>query len=216
MPFISFEDVEQLATIEQLADRLGLHAKPSGRQLRCTCPVHGGDDRTLAITPDVKSKRGSDGVFFCQKSKTGGDRIGLVAHCMDIGQQDAAFFIAEQFGTGTVNSTSHSTGNALTVPKSTVPQKPEGRTEKSQPAPSAVFDPVKFAAKLVFTDEVAALGYTESDAKLFGIGMYRGHVYKAARYQSGCTAGFWKYEGGKWTAPKQWLPDTSNVVKLRA
>src|SRR5882672_12764492 len=99
MPFINFDEVEQLATIDELAEMLGLKTKPyNAAQIRCACPVHGGDEKTLAISPGVRSKRGSPGVFFCQKAKSGGDRIGLVAHCMDIGQQDAAFFIAEQYG----------------------------------------------------------------------------------------------------------------------
>ena len=76
---------------------LGLKTKRyNASQIRCACPVHGGEETTLAISPSVRSKRGSEGVFFCQKAKSGGDRSGLVAHCMDIGQQDAAFFIAEQ------------------------------------------------------------------------------------------------------------------------
>jgi hypothetical protein len=32
-------------------------------------------------------------------------------------------------------------------------------------------------------------------------------VYKAARYASGVTAGYWKHQDGKWVAPKAWLPD---------
>jgi hypothetical protein len=74
----------------------------------------------------------------------------------------------------------------------------------------------RFAAKLTYSDEVAALGYSEKDAAAFGIGFHRGHVYKAARYQSGQTAGFWKLVDGKWTAPKSWMPGvTTNVVHLR-
>jgi hypothetical protein len=92
VPFIDFSDVEQLATIEGMAEMLGLKTKRyNASQIRSACPVHGGEDDTLAISPGIKSKRGSEGVFFCQKSNSGGDRIGLVAHCMDIGQQDAAF-----------------------------------------------------------------------------------------------------------------------------
>lgn len=233
MPFISFEDVEQLATIEELADMLGLQTNRHGNsgQVRCACPIHGGDKDTLAISPGVRSKRGSLGVFFCQKSKSGGDRIGLVAHCMDFKgdtpQQDAAFFIQSQFGTGTVESTVNS-DSTVSKNRATVPQKPEGRSQPASPskeAPAAPkkkevdFDPVSFAAKLVFTEEVAALGYTEADAECFSIGLYRGLVYRPVRYPSGCIAGF---EGrdpktGEVKLPKTWLPDTapSNVVKLK-
>src|SRR5688572_23497636 len=77
--FIPFEEVEKLATIEDLARMLNLAARKYGStgQLRCACPVHGGTD-TLAISPHVRSRRGSEGVFFCQAGKSGGDRIGLV------------------------------------------------------------------------------------------------------------------------------------------
>jgi hypothetical protein len=164
VPFINFEEVEQLATIDELAEMLGLKTKAyNAAQIRCACPVHGGDEKTLAISPGVRSKRGSSGVFFCQKAKSGGDRIGLVAHCMDIGQQDAAFFSAEQFGTQ--NSTEESTVNShstVSKKRATVPQKPDGR--KQPASPSKEFDPVAFAAKLAFTDEVAELGISEEDA----------------------------------------------------
>lgn len=69
--FLPFEEVEELATIHQLAVMLNLDPKLSGSQYRCACPVHGGDHRTLCISPQVKSKRGSLGVFFCQADKTG-------------------------------------------------------------------------------------------------------------------------------------------------
>lgn len=209
--FIDFAAVEELASIEQLADMLGLKAKRSGRQLRSSCPVCGGDDRTLAITPDVKSKRGSIGVFFCQKAQNGGDRIGLVAHCMDMGQQDAAFFIAQQFGDG--NSAVEGTGNSdstISNSRATVPQKEKGRT--SAPA----FDPIAFAAKFTYSDEVAALGLSEAEAKAELTGFYRGHLYTPRRYPSGAVAGFWKHEDGKLVPPKTWLPDPApNVVPIK-
>jgi hypothetical protein len=203
MPYISFEEVERLASIEQLAEMLGLNAKKSGRQLRCSCPVHGGDERTLAITPDVKSKRGSEGVFFCQAGKSGGDRIGLVAHCMDIGQQDAAFFIQEQYGTG------NSTVVAKDVPKATVPQNRRAEPTASQ------FDPAKFAAKLEFSDEVAALGIGEDDAVRIGLGWHpqRKQIYFALRDEYGFITGFVGVKGELKMPPKL-IPNPS-VVKLK-
>jgi hypothetical protein len=62
--------------------RVGGHAwtetkRYDANQIRCSCPIHGGEDTALAISPGVRSKRGSPGVFFCQKAKSGGDRIGL-------------------------------------------------------------------------------------------------------------------------------------------
>lgn len=190
--FIDFSDVERLASIEQLVEMLGLQVKQENSQLRASCPVHGGDNRTLAITPGVKSRRGSLGVFFCQKAQTGGDRIALVSHCMDIGQQDAAFFIAEQFAAEVSNS--HSTVKV--------------RTDR------ATFDPVKFAAGLQYTPEVKALGLTEEDARAFRIGSHRGHIYIPQVYATGVVAGWSKLEGTL-TRPTAWLPDNSNVVPIK-
>jgi hypothetical protein len=209
MPFINFEEVEQLATIDELAEMLGLKTKPyNAAQIRCACPVHGGDEKTLAISPGVRSKRGSPGVFFCQKAKSGGDRIGLVAHCMDIGQQDAAFFIAEQFGTQ--NSTEESTVNkhsTVSKKRATVPQKPGGR---KQPASlSREFDPTAFAAKLAFTDEVAELGISKEDATRLQIGFTRGKVYFPIRNEDGSISGFIGYADGQMKLPPKWLPATS-------
>jgi hypothetical protein len=206
VPFINFEDVERLATIEELAEMLGLKTKKyNASQIRCACPVHGGEDTTLAISPGVRSKRGSEGVFYCQKGKSGGDRIGLVAHCMDIGQQDAAFFIAEQYG--------NSEGTVPTVSKkrATVPQKHEGR--KQPASPSKEFDPLAFAAKLQFTDEVAELGITEEDATRLQIGFTRGKVYFPIRNDDSSIAGFIGFADGELKMPPQWL--LSNVVKLK-
>lgn len=200
--FIDFAEVESLASIEQLVDMLGLKVKHQGAQLRCSCPVHGGDERALAITPTVRSKRGSLGVFFCQKAQSGGDRIGLVAHCMDIGQQDAAFFIAQQFGEV---STSDGTGTGTSNSTSTVCK------NDAKPA----FNPVEFAKKLAYTDEVKALGYSEEEAKAFRVGFYRGHVYVPNVYPSGAVAGWSKWSDGKLVRPPTWAPDTSNVVPFK-
>jgi hypothetical protein len=46
MPFINFEEVEQLATIEELADMPGLKTKRyNANQIRCSCPIHGGEHK---------------------------------------------------------------------------------------------------------------------------------------------------------------------------
>jgi len=98
--FLNFDEVRELATIEQIAARLGLPVKQEPGSLRCECPRHGGGKRSLTITLDKLSARNrSKGVFFCNvPPKGGGDRIGLVAHCLEIGQQDAAKWVQEQFG----------------------------------------------------------------------------------------------------------------------
>ena len=205
--FISFEDVEKLATIDRLVEMLNLDAKPSGRQLRATCPVHGGDNRTLAISPDVRSKRGSIGVFFCQQAQEGGDRIGLVAHCMQIGQQDAAFFIAEQFGNGTVGI--GTVDSTVSKERATLPQKAEGRANVPQ------FDPQVFAQKLDYSAQVSALGISKETAELFSIGAYRGKVYLPLRHPNGDIAGWLGFADGVFKEPPRWLPQTpTNVVSF--
>lgn len=204
MPFISFEEVEKLATIEELAEMLGLKTKRyNANQIRCSCPIHGGEDTTLAISPGVRSKRGSSGVFFCQKGKSGGDRIGLVAHCMDIGQQDAAFFIAEQYGQGTEISTDTVT-STVSKNRATVPQK-----QKAGDNQPKSFDPAAFASKLTY---LAELGITEDEAKTLGVGEHRGKLYIALRDEYGHTAGFVSAENLKF--PKTLLVNPS-VVKLK-
>ena len=202
--YIDFEEVEALATIEDLAQMLNLETRRSGTQLRGPCPVHGGD-RSLAISPQVRSRRGSLGVFFCQEAKEGGDRIGLVAHCMELGQQDAAYFIEQQFGTGTVDSTA-TMNSTVTVSKerATVPQ--SRRAEPTAPK----FDPDAFAAKLTTPE-----GMSDADSKAFRVGTHRGTLYVPAVYKSGAIAGFWKVQEGKLIPPKEWLPDQTNVVPLK-
>lgn len=215
MPFIDFADVEQLATIEELADMLGLKTKRyNAAQIRCSCPIHGGDDTTLAISPNIRSKRGSVGVFYCQKGKSGGDRIGLVAHCMEIGQQDAAFFISEQFENRTVESTVNS-DSTVSKKRATVPQKQEGASQRpSAPKETRDFDPVAFAQKLAFTDEVEALGLNEQDAARLGIGFCRGRVYFPMKDDTGFVCGFIGFANGELKMPPRWL-EQDKIVKFK-
>lgn len=203
--FVPFEEIENLATIEQLAEMLDLKLV-GGRTGRCPCPVHGGDDRTLCVTPGVRSKRGSLGVFFCQKAGDGGDRIGLVAHCMEMGQQEAALFIQSQLGTGTVTSTETST---VTVSKDRATKAPEA---------TPPFNPEKFASKLAWAKEVQALGITKSDAERLGIGFHaqRKCVFFPVRNPDGSISGFIGCDEKRGLKlPPQWLA-AGNVVRLRA
>jgi hypothetical protein len=209
--YIDFEQVQELATIEQLAEMLNLETRRSGTQLRCPCPVHGGE-RSLAISPQVRSRRGSIGVFFCQEAKEGGDRIGLVAHCMEFGQQDAAYFIQQQFGTGAVDT--GTVNSTVRKDRTTIPQN-QTREPTRAPAQERKFDPAAFQAKLQYTEEVRALGFSQEDAQALGIGFNRGQVYIPLRYASGAISGFVGWSEGKLKLPPSWLPDTSNVVRLK-
>ena len=62
MPFIDFADVNARVSIEEAAEKVGLNLKPSAGKLRCPCPVHGGGDRAIVITPEK-------GLFCCFGSR---------------------------------------------------------------------------------------------------------------------------------------------------
>lgn len=210
--YIDFEAVEQLASIEQLATMLGLELKRSGSALRCECPVHGGDHRTLCVSPQVRSRKGSEGVFYCQQDKTGGDRIGLVAHCMELGQQDAAFFIAQQFGMEIANSRGTSTTVTTSQPH-VPPAREKAATSRETTRPE--FDPLAFLAKLTYSDEVKATGLSEEDAKSLGVGFYRGKLYQAARWPNGNIACFTTPDGASLKFPAKLVqPKEAKILRL--
>jgi hypothetical protein len=216
--FIPFEEVEELATIERLAQMLNLDIRRSGAQWRCECPAHPGHHRDLCISPQVKSKRGSLGVFFCQREKQGGDRIGLVAHVMDIGQQDAALFIAQQFGMEIAKGI-NSTSKLGTVPtvceERATPPPAREKAATTRETTRAEFDPLAFLAKLEYTEEVAATGLSEEDAKDLGVGFYRGKLYQAVRWQNGDIAAFTHPDGDSLKFPKTLVrPREAKIVMI--
>lgn len=218
--FIPIEDVEARVEILQIAQMLGLEIKPVGSQFRCQCPVHGGDHRSLCVSPQVRSRRGSLGVFFCQSEKTGGDRVGLVAHIMEIGQQDAIVFLAEQLG---MEAASSATVTSATVDSSQAHSAPSpskkastSRETTRQPKSEQPFNPEAFfKEKLVYSEEVAALGFSEEDAEHFQVGFHRGKVYAPLRHPDGSIACFYDYANGtlKLPARARWLEQSApNVI----
>jgi hypothetical protein len=219
--FIDFAEIRERLPIEDAAEMLPVKWERSGQQLRASCPIHGGD-RALVVTP-------SKGLFICQSApprsngkQPGGDCVALTAHVMESSSYEAAEYLAKQIGMVARNSSSYcdseSNSNSNTVSKDRATLPPAKTPQKVEAKPERSFDPAAFEAKLVYNEEVRALGYSQEDAAAFGIGWHPTHkaVFKAARYGSGATAGFWKHIDGKWVAPKQgWLPDASNVVPLR-
>lgn len=210
--YVDFKAVKAAIPLDRAAKLLGLEVKPSGAQLRAPCPAcQSSDDRALALTP-------SKGVFFCHHAQIGGDVIALAGHLLGLSAKDAAEWLQD------------------ILPDQrdvTVPQKPEVGTNRpnsnlgSKPRnsaspvlgstpPARTFDPSAFAAKLEYNSEVEALGYTEEEASSFRIGFHRGHVYIPNIYPSGTIAGWSKLVDGKLVPPRQWLPDTSNVVRLKS
>lgn len=201
MPYIDFNELKAALPIDQAAELLGLTLKQEGSQFRTACPkCQSGGDRAIVLTP-------SKGLYYCFSSKKGGDVIGLAAHVLGVKDADAAHYLANQLGTETVPDR-----DTVLISKSraTAPQKTEGG---KQPAP---FDPQKFAAKLVYSEEVKELGISEEDAARLGVGFHpqRKKVYFCLRNPDGSTSGYVSFVG-QLSLPPQWLVSARNVVALR-
>jgi hypothetical protein len=168
-----------------------------GEQLRATCPVHGGDGG-LIVTP-------SKGLFTCKAApaepsgrQPGGDCIALCKHVMEKSMNEAGVYLAKQIGMLQRKSDSHSDGDSYssTVSKERATVPPEQKGGANRPAKTEqAFDPAAFIAKLVYGDEVAALGFSEEDAEHFQVGFYRGKVYAPLRHPDASIACFYDYGG---------------------
>ena len=88
-PRRDFAEIKSRVSFEQVMQLLDLELKRSGAQFRGTCPVHGGTQRTLAVTP-------GDG-FYCWATKQGGDQIALYAHVRECNNYEAATALSEHF-----------------------------------------------------------------------------------------------------------------------
>lgn len=154
--FIDFNEIKRRVSLSQCITMLGLQMKHTGGQYRSACPVHGGGERTLVVTPN----RG----FYCFGEKKGGDQIALVAHVKQVSNREAAEAICLHYGL-----------DLLPEPK-------EQPTKAAQPpAPAAkgnrAFDPAAYAARLDPAHEkLAALGISPETFKLFGAGFASGGV----------------------------------------
>jgi DNA primase len=176
MPFVDFAAVKTRVTIEEAAHKLGLELKPSAGKLRCACPVHGGGDRAIVITPEK-------GLFCCFGSKpmAGGDQIQLVAHIRQIPVKEAAEFLD-----GTVpQSRNDSPQNKAS---STLPTSPPGR----KPG----FDVDAYASKLdPGAPALSPLGISADTLKAWragysNSGTNRGRLAIALHDRDGNTIGF--------------------------
>jgi hypothetical protein len=169
---------------------------------RTTCPACE-SERAIEFYPETNT-------FFCHSAKVGADCISLLAHVRNQqGQYAAAKELSEHFHTAGAD------GKVATHPEAvraepTAPKKLlTGAGKKSHD-----FDPVAFAAKLTYSEEVKALGISEEDAETFSIGFHRGKVYIPLRHDDGTIAGFIGHSSEGLKLPPSWLPKTSNVVKL--
>ena len=160
MPYVDFKAIKAAVSIEDAANLLKLTLKKSGTQFRSTCPACGNDDeRTIVLTP-------ARGLFYCFDAKVGGDCLALVQHITGLDVQDAAAFLSP---------------HARAAHDSPVPEQKKAAATKKETA----FDPVAFASKLQFTDEVAELGISEEDATRLQIGFTR-YPQRGRQYQRVC------------------------------
>jgi hypothetical protein len=204
---VNFKAIAESIDIYDVAEHLGLSIVKD----RAKCPVCD-TDRALELIAETNSFR----CHHCPPREPHhkcftGDCITLYAHINGMkGSYPAAVKLQELFLTRTAPVTA--------------PQKPAGRSQPAAPskeAPAAPkkeapFDPVAFAAKLVFTDEVAAQGLIEEDATRLGIGWHpqRKAVYFPQKDDTGFVCGFIAFKDGQLKMPPRWLQQT-NVVRLR-
>lgn len=208
---LDFKAIAEEVDIVEVARHLGLDLT---RDLRSPCPVCQSQDRAIEFIEDTNTFRCWAAPPPPGKKVLGGDCITLYAHVKGFqGSYRAAKELSEIFGVG--GPVTRTSSIAKHVPKKGTAPPAREKATTTRETTRTPFDPAAFAEKLEYSSEVGALGYTEQEAADFGIGQYRNVVYKAARYASGVTAGYWKHVDGKWAAPKQWLPDASNVVQLK-
>lgn len=203
--FIDFAALKAAVTLDQVADMLSLTTKQEGSQLRTACPAcKSGGDRAIVLTP-------AKGLFYCFSAKKGGDCIALVAHVMGVGNNDAANFLADQIGTVPVPDR-----DTVLKERATAPKSPTRRQETVKEKSAPTFDPQAFASKLVYSDEVEALGLTEDTATKLGVGWHpqRKAVYFPMKDETGFIAGFIAFKDGKLVMPPKWL-EQNKVVKLK-
>lgn len=213
---LNFKEIAENNDIYEVAKYLGLTVTKD----RATCPACD-SERALQLYAETNS-------FYCHSMEKGGDCISLVAHVKGYsGQYPAAKELADRSGTATAARTDTATtpqkpGGEKQLPPTSSKLGQSGRVHQQPVQKSAKvdrpFDPVKFEASLAYTENVAAMGITEADATLMGIGEKRGKIYVPVRWPSGSIAG-WQYtdEKGVVHFPKTWLADevAANVIPLR-
>lgn len=152
---VDFAEIKQAVSVHMVMQMLDLKMTQKGGQFRSSCPVHGGDDRQLVVTP-MKG-------FFCFVEKKGGSAIDLCAHVRQITPREAAIQISEHFGVGN--------GSTVLTTPTTVPNR--------SPKPQGVraFDVEAYAKRLdPEHDALAALGISAETLRAFSAGYSSGGV----------------------------------------
>lgn len=161
--WVDFAALAERVSLVEAAHLLDLPLKRKGTEYRCSCPVHGGDDRTLVITVGG----GADGgdVFNCIKAgKGGGDCTALVHH---IQQSDNMLTAAKWLEA--------KLGNPGTAPEKTR-QKPDtnGPPKTEGTAPDQAFKPEDYKQRLSYDHadvQAAAPWLTPEIAEQLAIGV---------------------------------------------
>ena len=186
--YIDFSLVKAEVTMEQAIRKLDLDVRRSSGQWRGECPVHGGGDRGLAITPS----EGDWGKFYCHASSSGGsDCIALAAHVLECRMNEAAHHL-------------------FTVPEAKEEQPPERREHSSL---SKVAERLQHDHP-----DILALGLTAETAEELGIGfdsrgMMRGRIC-VPLYKEGELVGFLGLLDADVKLPSN-LTTPNNVVRMR-
>ena len=168
--FIDIQDLKTKVSLVDVAQMLGLKLIKHGNQFRCACPVHGGGDRALAVTPGQGFKCWASGM-------KGGDQIGLVAHIKECGQRDAAETIETHF--------------KFTATSSTVPD-----TVPPAPARKQGFDPAAYlrgldpAAEALSDLGISPVTLTKYRGGYSKTGVNRGRLALAMCDPQGAVLGF--------------------------
>ena len=153
--FVDFKALKERVSIHQCMQMLGLQFRQHSNQFRGTCPVHGGGDRTLVITPGKG--------FYCFASSKGGDQIQLVAHVRECAPREAAEQIDKYFGGGSA------------------PAKPATPAEPVKPAVTAKTGLQPLTYLEATHDSVQALGVSPETAQAWGAG-YAGKGIMRGRF----------------------------------
>lgn len=186
---IDFAEIKSRFTIEQVAEKLGLVLKASGKTMRGQCPACKGGHRELAVTPG----RG----FYCWDAREGGDLLQLIAHVRGCEVMEAARWLD-----GGTSSREYSSSKKETVP---------GTDEERGMRPLEYLEPEHPA--------VEALGFTPEDAAALGIGYasrgtMKGNVLIPIRLADGTLTGYVGVQDIM-ALPAQWQGLEHNVVRLK-
>jgi DNA primase len=203
-----FQLIKEQVTIEAVAQQLGLELRPTGAAHRGPCPACGtGGPRALVVTPSKQ-------LFYCFSAGIGGDLISLWGHVEKCSLAEAGRHIADQFGVEELSAPVKRSAPVHSPNADSAPS-PTKKASTSRETTRQEFDPQAFLQKLEYTEEVAATGLSEDDAKALGVGFYRGRLFQAARWPNGDIAGFTNPDGATLKFPKTLVrPQEAKVIRL--